>query len=87
MTTHTEEVKEYRDNGSLRYECTKAFIKTGTEHLYDKRIGNNGGAFIRINHATKYRKDGSIEWRLIYNSKGVVIGSEKRSVVTANTFG
>lgn len=86
MITHTKEVKEYRKDGSLQYECTKAFIKPRTEHLYDKRIGNDGGAFIRINHATKYRKDGSIEWRLIYNNKGVVVGDEKGGLTNKDTF-
>ena len=80
-------VKEYREDGSLQYECTKAFLKKGTEHLYDKRIiQNNGKSFIRLNHSTKYRKDGSIEWRLIYNNKGIVVGSEKGSLIAKHTF-
>jgi hypothetical protein len=58
-------VKEYREDGSLMYECTMAFLSPGSEHLYDRRIGEKGKSFIRINHATKYKKDGSIEWRHI----------------------
>lgn len=81
MITHTKDVKEYNDDGNLRYECTMAFLSPENEHLYDRRIGDKGNSFIRINHATKYRKDGSIEWRLIYNGKGEVIGTHKGSLV------
>lgn len=78
MITHTKDIKEYREDGSLQYECTMAFLKKGTEHLYDKRIvQDNGNCFIRINHATKYKINGTIEWRLIYNDNGRVIGTHK----------
>lgn len=75
-----QEVKEYREDGSLRYECTKRFLSESEEHLYDRRIGEKGRSFIRINQATKYKKDGSIEWRLIYNSYGKVIGNKDGSL-------
>jgi len=77
MITHTKEVKEYREDGSLMYECTMAFLSAETEHLYDRRIGDKGKSFIRINQATKYKKDGSVEWRHIYNDKGEVISTHK----------
>ncbi len=77
MITHTKKIKEYRKDGSLRYECTMAFLSAETEHLYDRRVGNKGQSFIRINYATKYNKNGDIEWRLIYNKKGEVIGTDK----------
>ena len=80
MIIHTKDIKEYRDDGSLRYECTMAFLSPESEHLYDRRIGDKGKSFIRINHATKYRLDGSIEWRLIYNNKGEVIGNKHGSL-------
>lgn len=67
-----EEVKEYREDGSLMYECTKRFLYKQEEHLYDRRIGTNGKTFIRIKHATKYKKDGTIQWRLIYDDFGEV---------------
>jgi len=76
MITHTEDVKEYRKDGSLQYECTMAFLEPKRADLYDRRIGNEEKSFIRINHATKYRIDGSVEWRLIYNDKGEVIGNK-----------
>ena len=81
MIVKTEEVKEHRNDGTLRYECTKAYISPETEHLYDRRIGDRGNCFVRIKQATKYRKDGSIEWRHIYNDKGVLIGNEKGPAV------
>lgn len=68
-----QEIKEYREDGSLMYECTKLFLNKKEEHLFDRRIGKNDQTFIRIKHATKYKKDGSIDWRLIYNDKGEVI--------------
>lgn len=30
MITHTKEIKEYREDGSLMYECTMAFLSTET---------------------------------------------------------
>ena len=72
-----QEVKEYRKDGSLMYECTMRFLSKNEEHLFDRRIGSNGNTFIRIKHATKYKKDGTIEWRLIYNNRGEVIGTHK----------
>lgn len=80
MITRIKEIKEYREDGSLNYECTIAFLSPESEHLYDRRIGDKGKSFIRINHATKYCKDGSIEWRLIYNRKGEVIGTHRGSL-------
>jgi hypothetical protein len=82
MITHTKQVQERRDDESLSYECTMAFLSKDTEHLYDRRVQGEDGCFIRINHATKYKPDGSIQWRLIYNSKGEVIGTEKGSHYT-----
>lgn len=79
-----QEVKEYRKDGSLMYECTKRFLNKNQEHLFDRRIRDNENAFIRINHATKYNADGTIEWRLIYNDKGDVIGNEKGSIRSLN---
>ena len=69
--------KEYRKDGSLMYECTKRFLNKNEEHLFDRRIGTNGSTFIRINQATKYKEDGTIQWRLIYNDKGDVIGNQR----------
>jgi len=79
-----EEVKEYRNDGSLMYECTKRYLPKNEEHLFDRRIGVNGNTFIRINKATKYNKDGTIQWRLIYNDKGDVIGNERGSIRSFN---
>ena len=79
-----KEVKEYRKDGSLMYECTKRFLSKNEEHLYDRRIGINGSTFIRINTATKYREDGTIQWRLIYNDNGEVIGNAKGSIRSFN---
>lgn len=74
----TEEVKEYYKNGTLRYECTKLFLSKAKEHLYDRRIITpSGEAFIRIKHAAKYRKDGTLQWKLIYDEKGEVIPKHK----------
>jgi len=73
MITKEKKIKEYRKDGSLMYECTIAYLSRLSEHLYPKRIVTQDGCFIRINHATKYRKDGTIEWRLIYNNYGEVI--------------
>jgi len=86
MITHREEIKEYRDDGTLRYECTHAYLSPLSQHLYSRRIIGKNGPFIRINHATKYRKDRSIEWRLIYNDYGEVIGNERGTSVTKHTF-
>ena len=80
MITHTKDIKEYRQDGTLRYECTMAFLAPETEHLYDRRIGEKGKSFIRINQATKYKIDGNIEWRHIYNDKGEVIGTHRGTV-------
>lgn len=79
-----QEVKEYRKDGSLMYECTKRFLDKNEECLFDRRIGTNGSTFIRINHATKYNADGTIQWRLIYNDKGDVIGNQKGSIRNPN---
>ena len=76
-----ENVKEYRKDGSLMYECTKRFLEKHEEHFFDRRIGKNGKTFIRINQATKYRKDGGIEWRLIYNDYGEVVGNQKGTLI------
>ena len=67
-----EEIKEYRKDGSLMYECTKRFLDKNEEHLFDRRIGLNGKTFIRINHATKYKADGAVQWRLVYDEFGEV---------------
>jgi len=80
----TKEVREYREDGSLRYECTMKFLSKNEKHLYKKRIEKDGKSFIRINHSTKYRKDGSIEWRLIYNQWGKPIGNERGSFLNLN---
>lgn len=80
MITHTKDIKEFRKDGSLRYECTMAFLSHETEHLYDRRVGDKGKSFIRINYATKYKIDGTIEWRHIYNDKGEVIGTHNGTV-------
>lgn len=79
-----EEIKEYRKDGSLMYECTKRILSKSEEHLFDRRIGLNGNTFIRIKHATKYNKDGSIQWRLIYNDSGEVIGNANGSIKSFN---
>jgi hypothetical protein len=50
--------------------------------LYDKRIGEKGKSFIRINKATKYKIDGSIEWQHIYNDMGEVIGTHKGTIAS-----
>ena len=71
-----QEVKEYRKDGSLMYECTKRFLNKNEEHLFDRRIGTNGNTFIRINQATKYKEDGTIQWQLIYDKKGCVVESK-----------
>ena len=64
---NTEQVKEYRQEGSLKYECTKMCLNKSREYLYSNRIINSEGkSFIRIKTATKYNKDGTIQWRLIY---------------------
>lgn len=81
MVTKEEEIKKYREDGSLMYECTLAYLHPSKQYLYDRRIITKKGAAIRINHATKYKKDGSIEWRLIYNDKGEVIGTHKGTVL------
>ena len=72
-----EEVKEYRNDGSLIYECTIRNLSKSEERFFDRRVGESGKSFIRINYATKYREDGSIEWRLIYNDKGEVVGTHR----------
>jgi hypothetical protein len=82
MITHTKKIKEYRKDSSLRYECTLAYIAPETEYLYDKRIGEKGKSFIRINKATKYKIDGSIEWQHIYNDMGEVIGTHKGTIAS-----
>ncbi len=84
MITHTKEIKEYRQDGSLMYECTMAFLAPLSEHLYDRRVTGKYGTFIRINHATKYKKDGSVEWKLIYNDYGEVIGTDRGACMTAH---
>lgn len=33
-----QEVKEYRKDGSLMYECTKRFLNKNEEHLFDRRF-------------------------------------------------
>ena len=88
MITEIQEVKEYREDGSLRYECTMAWLSKESEQMYENRIINEqtGRCFIRINHATKYRKDGSIEWKLIYNDYGVPIHDGKQPIIRKNTF-
>jgi len=48
-----QEIKKYREDGSLMYECTKLFLNKKEEHLFDRRIGKNDQTFIRIKHATK----------------------------------
>ena len=80
-----EEVKEYRNDGSLIYECTIRNLSKSEERFFDRRVGESGKSFIRINKATKYKKDGSIEWRLIYNDKGDVIGTH-RGVLSSKVF-
>lgn len=80
MITHTNQVKDCRPDGALMYEATLAYLSPESAYLYDRRIiQDDGRCFIRINHATKYRKDGSIEWRQIYNDMGQIVGSEKGS--------
>lgn len=80
----TKNVKEYREDGSLRYECTMLFIPENLEHHYPNRIESTGKSFIRINNTTKYQKDGSIEWRLIYNKWGKAIGNERGTFPNLN---
>ena len=72
-----QEIKEYREDGSLMYECTKRFLPKSEEHLFDKRVGSSGNTFIRINSAIKYKKDGTVQWKLLYNDMGEVVGNHK----------
>ena len=79
---NAEHIKEYRQDGSLKYECTKKWLSKSREYLYPKRITNSQGkSFIRIKYATKYNKDGSIQWRLIYNDFGRVIATHKGTII------
>lgn len=77
MITHTEEIKEYREDGSLQYECTFAFIAKGYEHLYCYFGWKGEQQKARIGHATKYNKDGSINWRFNYDEFGNIISVER----------
>lgn len=88
MITEEKEIKEYREDGSLRYECTWAYLSKETDHLYENRRKDEetGRSFIRIKHATKYRPDGSIEWKLIYNHNGVAVSDGIRSLIRKDTF-
>lgn len=81
MVTKEEEIKKYREDGSLMYECTIAYLHPSKQHLYDRRMTGKKGCFIRVNHATKYKQSGDIEWRLIYNNYGEVIGTHKGTVL------
>ena len=79
---NTEHVKEYRQNGSLKYECTKKWLNKSREYLYSNRVTNSEGkSFIRIKNQTKYNKDGTIQSRLIYNDFGKVIGTHKGTTI------
>ena len=72
-----EHIKEYYLDGSIRYECTISNLSPAFRYLYANRImRDDGSCFIRINKATKYKKDGSIEWRIIYNDYGQIIGDQ-----------
>jgi len=87
MITEEKVIKEYREDGSLRYECTLAYLSKETEHLYENRRQDpeSGKCFIRIKHAAKYRKDGSLEWKLIYNHLGVAVHDGTRSLIRKDT--
>lgn len=75
MITHTEEERAYYDDGRLMYECTYAYIAPLFAHLYeDGGIRMKCGTIvIRINHATRYLRDGSVQWKLIYDEFGRVV--------------
>lgn len=78
MITHTEEEKAYYDDGSLMYECTYAYIAPLFAHLYEDGgigVNNDGSMVIRINNSTRYLRDGSVQWKLIYDEFGRVIDS------------
>lgn len=70
-----KEIKEYRKNGTLKYECTMAYIRKGSEYLFDRRIQqfSDGRCFIYINTTKKYKENGKLEWALTYNAQGELI--------------
>lgn len=74
-----EPSKEYNKKGKLFYECTFAFIReedisfnnnTTTGFPATAVITGENGPFIRINHATRYNPDGSVQWSIEYNENG-----------------
>lgn len=69
-----EHHKEYFSNGDLRYECYTGTIRKGYEYKFDRRVtGKDGRSRVRLIHATKYRQNGDIEWKHIYDDYGEVI--------------
>ncbi len=71
------ENKEYRNDGSLFYEETFAFLDKkeveDDQSIWENvRTDESGSYFIRINKCTKYKKDGSVQWQLEYEENGKV---------------
>lgn len=73
--TKIEEEKKHYDNGTLKYECFWGVIRTGFEHLFDNRrnFKNDGFYRVRLKYSAKYKRNGEIEWKHIYNDNGELI--------------
>lgn len=72
----TKTIKKFREDGSLMYEAAISFIKSH-EGWFPKRIQMEDGNEFIYGDSTKYRKDGSIEWRMIRDEFGNLITVER----------
>lgn len=74
---------EFDSRGVRRFTETRAYLHPSYKHLYlSTRVDSNDGSFIRVGDNTKYRQNGSIEWRLVRDDGGHVI--ESKTIVQGN---
>ena len=64
--------KEFHENGTLKYRCTRSEIKKGYEHLYPNRISNTV-SFIKVGNCSRFFDNGQLNWQMNYDNRGNLI--------------
>lgn len=74
MTIDKEEIITYRPDGKVDYVDTWEKVAPMWYPEYPNyRVRADGSRWVRTGENKKYNKDGSLRWRILYDSHGNVV--------------